>query len=74
MDDLINSSEVARILGLKHRNSVHTYQRTYSDMPRPVVGLGKGQTKRWSRTQIVQWHNERSNRAGPGLRRLTAMI
>ena len=62
-EDLIDSQLVAEILGLAHRNSVTTYLRRYSDMPRPVVELGKGRVRLWLRPQIEDWARE-TGRAG----------
>src|SRR3954467_1424779 len=42
LDDLIDTQDVARILGLAHRNTVSEYQAHYEDMPRPVINLGQG--------------------------------
>src|SRR5205814_1093067 len=39
---LVDSNEVAAILGLSHRDSVQTYLHWYLDMPRPVTGGGRG--------------------------------
>ena len=57
-DNLIDAYEVARMLGLSHRNTVSGYQRRYPDMPRPVVDMGKGRCKLWHRPAIVQWLKE----------------
>jgi glutathione-regulated potassium-efflux system ancillary protein KefG len=54
-EDLIDSLEVAEILGLAHRESVTTYLRRYPDMPRPVVDLGKGRVRLWLRPEIEAW-------------------
>ena len=59
-DDLIDALEVAKILGLAHRNTVSSYQRRYPDMPRPVVDLGRGRPRLWLRTDIVSWADSRS--------------
>ena len=53
--DLVDAQGVADLLHLSHSNSVSTYQRRYSDMPRPVVDLGKGRCKMWLRSEIVAW-------------------
>jgi glutathione-regulated potassium-efflux system ancillary protein KefG len=58
-DDLIDSQEVADLLGLSHRNSVSTYLRRYDDFPRPVVERGGGRTRLWLRTDIVTWRDRR---------------
>ena len=54
-DDLIDSQEVADILGLSHRNSVSTYLRRYGDFPRPVIERGGGRTRLWLRSDIESW-------------------
>jgi predicted DNA-binding transcriptional regulator AlpA len=54
-DDLVDARGIAELLGLSHPNSVSTYQRRYADMPRPVVDLGVGRPRLWSRRQIEQW-------------------
>jgi predicted DNA-binding transcriptional regulator AlpA len=58
-EDLIDAEEVARMVGLSHRNSVSTYQRRYPDMPRPVVDLGSGRPRLWLRPQIEEWVGRR---------------
>jgi glutathione-regulated potassium-efflux system ancillary protein KefG len=59
--DLIDAHEVARILGLKHFQSVSTYQRRYADMPHPVVNLGPGRPRLWLKPQIVEWARRRAH-------------
>ncbi len=54
-EDLIDAHDVAKLLSLSHANSVSTYQRRYTDMPRPVVDLGRGRCKMWVRQEIVDW-------------------
>jgi glutathione-regulated potassium-efflux system ancillary protein KefG len=54
-EDLIDSLEVAKILGLSHRNTVTTYLRRYPDMPRPVVELGTGRVRLWLRPEVEAW-------------------
>ena len=56
VDDLIDTQDVARILGLAHRNTVSEYQARYKDMPRPVINLGRGRSKLWIREEIERWH------------------
>jgi hypothetical protein len=69
-DDLVDAQGVAEILGLSHRNSVSLYQRRYADMPRPVVDLGEGRVKLWSRLQIHRWagHQAAKGRTRPARR------
>jgi glutathione-regulated potassium-efflux system ancillary protein KefG len=54
-DDLVDATGVAYALGLANRTSVSVYQRRYPGMPRPVVDLGRGRTKLWSRTAVTSW-------------------
>nr|MDQ6947045.1 hypothetical protein [Actinomycetota bacterium] len=54
-EDLIDAHEVARLVGLAHRNTVSQYQRRYSDMPKPVFDLGPGRVKLWLRPDIERW-------------------
>lgn len=54
-EDLIDAQEVARIIGLAHRNAVSGYQRRYPDMPRPIVDLGPKRPLLWLRPQIETW-------------------
>lgn len=56
IDDLIDAHDVAKVLGLSHRNTVSQYQRRYPDMPRPVLDLGPGRPSLWLRPQIERWH------------------
>ena len=54
-DDLIDSTDVARILELAQPNSVHLYMRRYPDMPRPVVDRGPNRAKLWLRSEVEAW-------------------
>jgi len=54
-DDLVDAQGVAALLGLRHANSVHTYQRRYPDMPRPVLDLGPGRPRLWLRPHVEGW-------------------
>jgi predicted DNA-binding transcriptional regulator AlpA len=56
LDDLIDARDVARILGLTHRNTVSQYLHRYPDMPRPVLDLGRGRPSLWLRPEIERWH------------------
>ena len=57
--DLIDSQDVADLLGLSHRSSVTTYLRRYPDFPRPAVERGKGRTRLWIRADIERWASTR---------------
>ncbi len=54
-EDLIDARDVAEILGLSHPSAVSVYQSRYTDMPRPVLDLGRGRPKLWLRPQIERW-------------------
>jgi len=58
-EQLIDSRELAALLGLTHPNSVSLYQRRYADMPRPVVDLGSGRPRLWLRPEILDWIEQR---------------
>jgi glutathione-regulated potassium-efflux system ancillary protein KefG len=54
-EDLLDAHELARLVGLAHANSVHTYMRRYADMPRPVLDLGRGRPRLWLRPEVERW-------------------
>lgn len=60
VEELIDAQGVADMLGLAQRNTVSLYQRRYSDMPRPLVDLGKGRCKMWLRAEVQDWKSRRS--------------
>lgn len=60
-EDLVDAQGVADILGLRSptaRNAISVYQRRYLDMPRPIVDLGKGRPRLWSRKAVEKWARE----------------
>jgi predicted DNA-binding transcriptional regulator AlpA len=56
VDNLIDTQDVARLLGLSHRNTVSEYQAKYEEMPRPVIDLGRGRSKLWLRSEVERWY------------------
>jgi len=64
-EDLVDSHEVARLLGLAQRNSVTTYLHRYPDMPRPVLDFGRGRTRLWRRSDIETWARATGRLKGP---------
>jgi glutathione-regulated potassium-efflux system ancillary protein KefG len=58
-EDLADAQELATLLGLRHPNSVSTYQRRYPDMPKPVLDLGPGRPKLWLRPHVSAWAEAR---------------
>lgn len=61
-DDLIDAQGVAEILNLAYRNTVSQYLERYPDMPRPLIDLGRGRPRLWSRAEIQRWADDRVNR------------
>jgi len=57
VDDLIDSREVASMLGFAHYNSVHTYLRRYPEFPRPVVV--RPEVRLWLRSEVRAWAKNR---------------
>lgn len=60
LDDLIDATGVANVVGLAHRNSVATYLRRYRDFPRPVLETPSGRCRLWSRTEVTLWIQRRT--------------
>jgi predicted DNA-binding transcriptional regulator AlpA len=54
-EDLIDANDVARLLGLAHRETVSQYLHKYPDMPRPVIDLGGSRARLWLRPDIEAW-------------------
>ena len=53
--DFVDANDVASLLGLRHRNSVSTYLRRYSDFPPPVIDRGPRRARIWRRGDIIAW-------------------
>lgn len=51
--ELVNSDEVAQMLGLTRRQAVSTYRTRYDDFPAPVVD--KGRCRLWLRQDVERW-------------------
>jgi glutathione-regulated potassium-efflux system ancillary protein KefG len=56
-DDLIDSTEVAEIVGLASANAVRVYVDRYDDFPQPVIR--KGRNVLWSRKEVQLWATRR---------------
>jgi predicted DNA-binding transcriptional regulator AlpA len=54
-DDLIDSHEVAELLGLGSHRSVSVYRARYDDFPDPVIEKGSGKCLLWLRADIETW-------------------
>jgi glutathione-regulated potassium-efflux system ancillary protein KefG len=59
VNDLVDATDVAHILGLAHANSVYLYLRRYPTMPRPVVDRGPKRAKLWLRSEVEIWARDR---------------
>ncbi len=59
LDDLIDVGEVAKLLGLAHKNSVTTYMRRYEDFPAPALEFAEGKCRAWVREDVEAWAHER---------------
>lgn len=55
VDDLIDSSAVAEMLGLAHRRAVSLYRSRYPDFPKPVVSSDAGRCLLWLRQDVEKW-------------------
>lgn len=64
LDDLIDVGEVAKILGLSHKNSVSTYSKRYRTFPRPVVEFADQKCRLWLRSEVEAWARARGG-GGP---------
>jgi glutathione-regulated potassium-efflux system ancillary protein KefG len=60
--DLIDSQDVADILGLAQSRNVSLYQSRYPDMPRPLIDRGPGRPMLWSRREIERWAEKRTDK------------
>ena len=54
-NDLLDSNEVAELLGLSSSTAVSTYRRRYADFPDPVLVKGSGKCVLWDRRTIELW-------------------
>ena len=52
-DDLLDSDEVAALLGLSSRKAIPVYRSKYVDFPVPVVR--KGRCALWLRADVEAW-------------------
>lgn len=54
-DDLIDSSEVAALLGLADHRVVSVLRSRHADFPAPVVAKLSGRCSLWLRADIERW-------------------
>jgi predicted DNA-binding transcriptional regulator AlpA len=54
--DLLDSIEVAEVLGLSNPRGVSVYRKRYADFPPPVIE--KGRCLLWRRADVEKWARE----------------
>ena len=54
-DDLLDSTEVAELLGLSSNRAVSTYRQRYTDFPEPVVEKPSKMCVLWRRQDVEAW-------------------
>jgi len=54
-DDLIDSSDMADLLGLSSPRAVYVYQARYKEMPKPIVDRGRNRARLWLKPEVMQW-------------------
>lgn len=57
-DDLIDSADVAELIGITNRNGVSVYRHRHPDFPCPVIE--KGRCLLWLRSDVEAWATGRS--------------
>ncbi len=55
LDDLIDTADVAELVGLTSPTSVATYRQRYEDFPPPVWASRGGRCLLWLRTDVEAW-------------------
>jgi predicted DNA-binding transcriptional regulator AlpA len=59
VDELLDATAVASLLGLSSANSVATYRRRYPDFPAPVWSPPSGRCQAWERADVERWARAR---------------
>ena len=59
--DLIDSHDIADLLGLSSHRSVSTYRARHADFPHPIVEKGAGRCLLWLRADIEAWRAHRGH-------------
>ena len=55
LDDLLDASDVAALLGLSNERSVATYRKRYEDFPAPAWASKGGRCQGWLRQDVEAW-------------------
>ena len=53
--DLLDSHDVAAVLGLASHRAVSTYRGRYADFPAPLIEKGAGRCVLWLRSDVEAW-------------------
>lgn len=59
LDDLLDATQVAELLGLSSRGAVSVYRQRYEDFPKPVLERVSGRCQFWLRTEVEKWATAR---------------
>ena len=54
-EDLVDSHDIADLLGLSSHRSVSTYRARHADFPDPLIEKGSGRCLLWHRADIEAW-------------------
>jgi predicted DNA-binding transcriptional regulator AlpA len=54
-DDLLDSHDVAELLGLASHRAVSTYRGRYDGFPVPIIEKGTGRCVLWLRSDVEAW-------------------
>ena len=57
LDDLMDATDVANLIGVTNANVVGVYRRRYDDFPAPVIA--KGRCVLWLRSDVEAWAREK---------------
>lgn len=59
LDDLLDTAQVAALLGLARRSAVTTYRKRYPDFPAPVRTSDGGRCLLWLRQDVERWARQK---------------
>jgi predicted DNA-binding transcriptional regulator AlpA len=54
-DDLIDTHEIAALLGLSSPRAVSVYRSRYATFPQPLIDRGTGRCLLWLRADVETW-------------------
>lgn len=60
LDDVLDATQVAELLGLSSRGAVSVYRQRYDDFPDPILERSSGRCQFWLRAEIESWSDKRS--------------